>query len=178
MESPMTLKSLLFAAALAFAPVAAAAHEYTLGALVIGHPMAFETPAHAMAGGGFLTVTNTGTAPDRLVGARSAAARTEIHRSVEENGVMKMLPMEEGIEIPAGGTVTLAPGGLHVMFMGLSAPLTAGAKFPVTLVFEKAGEIEVEFAIEARGDAAAGHGGHAMPGAGQGAHAGHGAPSN
>ena len=138
------------AAAAALAASAAAAHEYTLGALAVGHPYAVETPATAKTGAGYFSVTNSGTTPDRLLEIRTDLPRAEIHASeVDAQGVARMRPVE-ALEIPPGATVTLAPQGLHVMFMGLTAPLAAGASIPATLVFERAGEIAVEFKVEPR----------------------------
>jgi hypothetical protein len=132
--------------------VSAHAHDYTLGALKLGQPWARATAPSAPAGGGFLTVTNTGSTPDRLVSARSpAAGMVQIHEMKMEGNVMRMRELEHGLEIPAGGTVTLAPGGLHLMMMNLKEPLRQGTRVPVTLVFEKAGSIDVELDVEGMG---------------------------
>ena len=137
---------------------AALAHGYKLGALEIGHPWARATAPTAPAGGGFLKVTNTGTVPDRLISARSTAAKqVQIHEMKMDGNIMRMRELEQGLEIPAGATVTLAPGGLHLMLMGLVAPFEKGARVPVTLVFEKAGSIDVELAVEAMGGPAPAH---------------------
>ena len=93
-------------------------------------------------GGVFLTIINTGPA-DRLTGAASAGAdKVGLHESTNDQGVMKMRPVE-GLDVPAGGTVKLAPGGYHVMLMGLKQELTAGSRLPVTLSFQQAGKVEV-----------------------------------
>lgn len=142
-----------FAAALGAAQLClpARAHDYTLGDLRIGHPWTRATAAAGSAGGGFLTVRNTGTAPDRLLRAESPAATTvELHTHINDNGVMRMRPVPD-IPIPAGAEVTLAPGGLHVMLMGTRQKFERGARIPLTLVFERAGRIEVELAVEAAG---------------------------
>lgn len=111
-------------------------------------------------GAGFMTLRNAGTAPDRLVSARAAIARTvELHTHIHDNGVMRMRPVP-AIEVPARGEVQLRPGGFHLMLIGLTAPLRQGERIPVTLVFERAGEVQVELAVEsagARGPAAGGH---------------------
>jgi copper(I)-binding protein len=78
------------------------------------------------------------------------AREVQIHTMNMDGGVMRMRPVEGGLAIPAGGRVVLQPGGLHLMFMELSAPLVAGSTFPVTLRFANAGDIKVEFNIEAR----------------------------
>ncbi|MHA3977288.1 copper chaperone PCu(A)C [Halovulum sp. GXIMD14794] len=159
------MKRFLIPALLLAVPAfASQAHEYTLGDLVIDHPMAFETAPMARAGGGYLTVTNNGDTADALVDVRADYPRVEIHESVEKDGVARMQHVER-IEIPAGKTVELAPGGYHVMFMGLDDDnrFVEGTKVPATLIFETAGEVEVEFSIEARtggGQVHDGHGGH------------------
>ena len=146
------LRSAAIAALAAFAAVSAHAHDYTHGTLQIVHPWARATPPSAKAGGGYVTVINKGTAADRLVGARSAAAdKVEIHEMRMEGTIMRMRELDKGVELPAGATVTLMPGGYHIMFMGLKAPFQKDVRVPVTLVFEKAGPIEVEFTVEAMG---------------------------
>ena len=105
-------------------------------------------------GGGFLTITNKGTTPDRLIAARSPVSlKVEVHEMKMAGSVMRMREVDGGIEIPPGATVTLKPGGYHIMFMELKAPLAQGGKVPVTLVFEKAGSIDVELKTEAAGAA-------------------------
>jgi hypothetical protein len=126
----------------------AIARDYTLGALQIGQPWARATPPTAPSGGGFLTITNKGTAPDRLVSASSpAAGAVQVHEMKMEGSIMRMREVEKGLEIPPGATVTLAPGGLHLMMMGLKVPFKKDEKVPVTLVFEKAGKIDVELDV-------------------------------
>jgi copper(I)-binding protein len=128
------------------------AHSYKLGALEIGYPWARATPPTAPAGGGYLTIKNAGTAPDRLVEVRSpAAAAAQIHEMKMEGNVMRMRELAGGLEITPGATVALAPGGLHLMLMGLKAPFKQGEKVPLTLVFEKAGSIDIELTVVAMG---------------------------
>ncbi|CAD0184948.1 hypothetical protein RUESEDTHA_01831 [Ruegeria sp. THAF57] len=114
----------------------------------------------AKAGAAFMMIQNLGETDDRLIAAESdVAARVELHtHQVDDNGVAKMLHVEEGFVIPAGETHMLKRGGDHVMFMGISAPFEQGATVPVTLVFEKAGEIVVDIPVdlERKGD----HGSH------------------
>jgi periplasmic copper chaperone A len=129
-----------------------------LAVLEIADPWARATPPSAPAGGGFLKITNTGTTPDRLVSASSPGADiVQVHEMKMDGNVMRMREVEKGLEIPAGGSVTLAPGGYHLMMMGLKAPFKQGASVPVTLVFEKAGKIDVELAVEAMGASHATH---------------------
>ncbi len=150
------LRRTLMLAALAATAIAvpAVAHDYKVGALEISHPWTRATPPSAKAGGGFLVIENKGTTPDRLVSAQSnAAQKVEIHEMKMDGNVMRMRELAGGLEIPPGGTVTLKPGGLHIMFMELKAPFAKDAKVPVTLVFEKAGKIDVDFSVEAMGSA-------------------------
>jgi copper(I)-binding protein len=100
-------------------------------------------------GAAYLAVSNAGSEADRLLGARSGvAARVELHTHANDNGVMRMRPLDGGIEVPAGGTAALAPGGDHIMLMDLKAPLAEGDSFPLTLVFERAGEITVDVKVK------------------------------
>ncbi|MBK1624897.1 copper chaperone PCu(A)C [Afifella marina] len=148
----MRLVTKLFAAAFVFAATPALAHGYKLGNLEIGHPWTRATPPSATAGGGFLKITNTGDEDDRLVSASSPiSGRVELHTMDMSGGVMKMRQLEDGIPVPAGATVELKPGSLHVMFIDLTAPIEEGANVPVTLTFEKAGSVDVEMSATAVG---------------------------
>jgi periplasmic copper chaperone A len=130
----------------------AGAHEYTLGSLKIGHPWARATPKGATIGGGYLKITNNGTALDRLVGGTSEVSKGfELHEMSMDNGVMKMRAMDKGVEIAAGQTIEFKPGGYHIMFVGLKKPLEKGQRVKATLDFEKAGKVDVEFLIESIG---------------------------
>lgn len=141
----------LAALALLVAPVAQA-HEYTLGKLMIGHPWSRATVPGVKVGGGYLTIENRGSEPDRLVSVQVPfAERTELHESSVENGVAKMREIEGGIAIPPGGALAFEPGGKHLMFIGLRQALTKGEKLKGELTFEKAGKIEVDFNVEAAG---------------------------
>jgi periplasmic copper chaperone A len=131
---------------------AAIASDYKVGPLEIAQPWARATPPSAPAGGGFLTITNTGSTSDRLVSARSPAADlVQVHEMKMDGSVMRMREVEKGLEIPAGKSVTLAPGGYHLMMMGLKGPLKQGSSVPVTLVFEKAGSVDVQLKVEGLG---------------------------
>lgn len=154
------MNRLLAAIAALVLPAFASAHDYSAGALEIIHPMAFETAPAARAGGGYLTIVNTGEDGDALIEVRAGFPRVMLHRSEEENGIARMKHVDR-IAIPAGETVALEPGGYHIMFMGLDgSPFESGNTFPATLVFESAGEVEVEFKIEARGGEAPDQSGH------------------
>ncbi|MGQ3355723.1 MAG: DUF1775 domain-containing protein [Phreatobacter sp.] len=131
------------------------------GSLTIAQPWTRATPGGARVAGGYLTVTNTGTAPDRLVGGSAAfAERVEIHEMATQNGVMTMRALGNGLAIAPGQTVELKPGGLHVMFMGLRTQLTEGQSVKVTLEFEKAGKVEVDLAVGGLGARSAPAGEH------------------
>jgi copper(I)-binding protein len=99
-------------------------------------------------GAGYVQIQNKSTQTDRLISATTAnVGRVELHTIINENGVAKMRQVQ-GIDVPAGASATLAPGGFHIMFMGLNAPFKAGEIVPVTLRFEKAGEVNVNFEIK------------------------------
>jgi hypothetical protein len=146
------------ASLLAASATPARAHDYKLGNLEIGNPWTRATPGGAKAGGGYMKLVNSGAAADRLVGARSPAAdKVEIHEMRMDGNIMRMRELDKGLELPAGATVELKPGGYHLMFTGLRAPLAKDARVPVTLVFEKAGAIDVEFIVQAMGAAEPAH---------------------
>jgi copper(I)-binding protein len=128
----------------------ASAHEVKIGTLVVTDLWTRATPPGAPAAGGFLTITNTGTETDRLVAASSELGPCSLHETVTENGIASMRPVD-GIEIPAGGTVKLAPGGYHIMIEGLTQPLAEGGEAPISLTFEKAGSVDTFLHVEAIG---------------------------
>ncbi|MCK8783445.1 copper chaperone PCu(A)C [Roseomonas sp. NAR14] len=152
-----------------------------LGALLLA-PLALATPARAAditvegpwaraavqggTGGVFLTLRNAGAQPDRLLSAASPVARAaELHETVRDGEVMRMRPVT-AIEVPAGGTVTLRPGSLHLMLVRLSQALRQGTTVPVTLNFERGGSLTVQAEVRAAGAGGGmphgdhGHGGH------------------
>ncbi|MEM9708086.1 MAG: copper chaperone PCu(A)C [Pseudomonadota bacterium] len=139
----------ILALSLALAALPASAHEFKIADLVIGHPFATPTTASAKAGAGYMEITNRGDTPDRLVAVEAAFPQVMLHASVEKDGVARMVHLHEGVELLPGETVRFAPGGLHVMFMGLKGdPFEDGEKVPATLVFEKAGRLDVTFNVE------------------------------
>ena len=142
----------MLASVLAFIAATATAHEYKLGALEIKHPWSRATPKGASVAGGYLKIINTGTTPDRLIGGSVAVAgKFEIHEMRLVNGVMQMRPLANGIEIKPGQTVELKPGSYHLMFVDLKTPFEQGKRVKGTLIFEKAGSIEIEYVVEAVG---------------------------
>lgn len=157
-------------AVLALAPQFALARDFTAGPLIIQSPWARATPGGAQVAGGYVTILNTGTAPDRLLGGSIATATIfELHTMSTVGGVMQMRPAG-ALEIPAGGRLTLDPSARHIMFTGLKRGFKKGEAIDGTLVFERAGTVPVQFEVEAIGakapaaSAAAAHAGHAMPG--------------
>jgi hypothetical protein len=128
------------------------AATFRLGDLTVTSPWTRATPGGAKIAGGYLKITNNGTTPDRFVGAKSAQAdHVEIHEMSMSDGVMKMRPLPNGLEIKPGETVELKSGGYHLMFMDLKQPLKQGDTFKVRLQFEKAGSLDVDFNVNALG---------------------------
>ncbi len=147
------------------ATTAANADDYTQGGLVISHPMTFETAPNVNVAGGYMSIENISAEDDMLLEVRvPSVPRVELHLSeTDANGVARMT-RQDGIPVLSGETVTLQPGGLHVMFMGLGGdPFELGEKITATLVFERAGAMDIEFNVEERGAATHGsmdHSGH------------------
>lgn len=155
----MFARRLFLAAAVSVLALPATAQDYKIGSLEITTPWSRATPPSARTGGGFMTITNKGTTADRLVTARSSVSdKVEIHEVQMDGSVMRMRELAKGLEIPPGATVMLKPGGYHIMFMELKAPFAKDAKVPLTLVFEKAGSLDVQLNVEAMGVMPQGHG--------------------
>jgi copper(I)-binding protein len=155
----MFARRLFLTAAVSLIALPAAAQDYKLGSLEITTPWTRATAPTARTGGGFMTITNKGTTADRLVSARSTVSeKVEIHEMQMDGSVMRMRELAKGLDIPPGATVMLKPGSYHIMFMELKAPLAKDAKVPVTLVFEKAGSIDVQLNVQAMGAMPQGHG--------------------
>jgi copper(I)-binding protein len=121
----------------------------TVGDITVSGAWTRATPPRAKAGGAFLKIENAGSTDDRLVSASApVSARTEIHEMAVTDGIMTMREMKDGIVVPAGATVELKPGGYHVMFLDLTQPMKQDENVPVTLTFEKAGEVTLNFKVE------------------------------
>jgi periplasmic copper chaperone A len=163
------MKKLLVGLAAIMALVLAApasAEDVKAGDLVITQAWTRATPNGAKIAGGYLTIENKGTAPDRLLGGSGAVAgKIEVHEMSMDNGVMKMRPLDKGLTIDPGKMVKLAPGGYHLMMFDLKNPLKQGDKVPLTLDFEKAGKVSVSLDVQAVGAQA--------PGGGHDDHSGH-----
>ncbi len=135
------------------------AAEYKAGSLEITQPWSRATPKGAAVAGGFMSITNKGSAPDRLIGGSSTVAgRFEVHEMSMDQGVMKMRELKSGLEIKPGQTIELKPGSYHVMLMELKHPLEAGQRFKGALAFEKAGRVDVEFVVQPLGTQGASEG--------------------
>jgi periplasmic copper chaperone A len=142
------------------------AYDYKVGALEIDRPWSRAVPKGATVAAGYLTITNTGTEPDRLIsGSTPVAGKFEVHEmSVDNKGVMRMRPVAAGVVIKPGETVELKPQSMHIMMTGLKQPIEKGKPFKGLLVFEKAGAVEVDFAVEGLGATpATAHDMHNMP---------------
>jgi len=178
-ETPLSKQRFLMVvfaatATLAGSTIAARAAEYDVGSIHIAQPWARATPKSAKSAAGYMTITNKGSTPDRVNCVSSdASAQCQMHSMTMKGGVMKMRPVEGGLEIKPDETVTLAPSsGLHVMLETLKHPLEAGETVKATLKFDKAGTVDVEFPVVAIGapapGTAAGGGGMKMQGTGGG----------
>lgn len=141
-----SLASLVLALGLAAAP--AVAGDYTAGPIKVTTPWTRVPPPGAKVAAGFLTITNTGTEADRLLGGKVAIAdRLEVHEMKISGGVMSMRALENGLEIKPGATVVLQPGSTHLMFQELSAAPEAGKPVKGSLQFEKAGSVDIEYTV-------------------------------
>ncbi|MCF3934555.1 copper chaperone PCu(A)C [Acuticoccus sp. M5D2P5] len=131
---------------------ASAPAEHAAGDLTIGTPWMRQPPPGADVAGGYMTITNDGTADDRLLAASVPFASTvEVHEMAVNDGTMTMRAVDGGLMIPAGAAVELAPGGYHIMMMGLTEAPRAGDTVPITLEFENAGTITVDLAVAPMG---------------------------
>jgi copper(I)-binding protein len=150
---------LLFTLVTAPAPIAwaqTASGTHRAGAIIIEAPWSRATPGGARVAGGYMRITNTGSVPDRLVGGSTVVAeRFEVHRSTVADGIARMEPVTGGLEIGPGQTVELKPGTMHAMFVDLRQGLKPGDAVKGTLVFEKAGTIQIEYQVGGIGAQAA-----------------------
>ncbi len=146
--------ALLAAPALALLAAPALAHDFKAGAIEIEQPWSRATAATGQTGAAFMVLNNEGQTADRLVSVTSPVAdKVQLHTSIMDNGVMEMREVE-AVELPADTEVKLAPGGLHLMLIGLKEPLARHKSFPLSLTFEKAGSVTIDVAIQGPGDTA------------------------
>jgi copper(I)-binding protein len=148
------LKSLKTAAIALIAVIASPlslAHDYEAGKIHIDHPWSREAPPNAPVIGGFFQLTNHGDSEDALIAAESPiAGHVEIHTHKKEDGVMKMIKIDE-VRVPANDSVLFKPGSFHLMIFNPTQALKEGDRFPMTLTFKNAGKVEVEMAVEKQG---------------------------
>jgi hypothetical protein len=150
------IRKLLLAAPLVLAAACVQAADVKAGDLTVKDAVMRPTPGGSTNTAAYLTVENGGKAADTLVSAScGCAAKVEIHEMSMAGGVMRMRRLDQGVVVPAGGSVALKSGGSHVMVMGLKAPLVSGQTVPMTLTFAKAGKVTVPFRVAA---AMGGHG--------------------
>ena len=147
------IKEIAFATALTAAAFISAgsghAADVTIGNLTISGPWSRQSPMAGNVAAGFMTITNAGSEDDRLVKATaSISGNVQLHDMKIEGDVMKMVEIPEGIVIPAGGTVELKPRSLHVMFLDMPAQPKEGDTFTGTLVFEKAGSVDIAYEVK------------------------------
>ena len=146
----LRLLGIAFLAALFGAP--ACAEDIKAGDLVISQAWSRATPGGAKIGGGYMTIENKGTTPDRLIHCSGdIAGKVEVHEMSMKNGVMTMRPLDNGLAIEPGKTVKLAPGGFHLMLFDLKSPLKQGDKVAITLEFEKAGKVMISLDVGSLG---------------------------
>ena len=133
------------------------AHDFKVGDITIGHPWARATPPRIPTGAAYMVFENMG-ANDRLIMATSpAAAEVQFHENQQDGNVLQMRQVDS-LRIPTGTTVTLKPSTMHLMLVGLKQPMKVGTKVPLTLVFEKAGSVTVELAVDKAGALGSGEG--------------------
>lgn len=150
--NPILRNSLLAASLLNALPLAADDGDTVAAApsITVTEVWSRPTAAGAGTGAGFLRIRNGGDQPERLLGASSArAAKVELHQLVEHDEVVGMRPLADGLAIPPGGEVRLAPSGTHLMLIDLQAPLVLGERVPLSLRFAQAGEVPVALHVEA-----------------------------
>jgi periplasmic copper chaperone A len=150
--SKLIVRAILCVSVLSCFAAPARAEEVKAGDLVITQAWSRATPGGAKVGGGYLTIENKGSAPDRLMGGSADVAdKVQVHEMAMNNGVMTMRPLDKGLVIEPGKTVKLAPGGYHLMLLDLKSPLKQGDKLPVTLEFEKAGKVALSLDVQSIG---------------------------
>ena len=143
------LRTVLVVLAVWLTAAVAPAQEFRAGAITISKVWTREIPAGAKIGAGFMTITNTGKEPDTLIGGSiPIAGKIEVHEMSMDRGMMKMRRLDPGLTIKPGQTVVLRPGSFHLMFLEVAQGPKRGAPVKGTLVFEKAGGIEVEYGVE------------------------------
>lgn len=137
------------------------AHEVKAKGLKLEHPWIRATPAGVKVTAGYVEITNSGPAADRLIGTTlKGAGKGELHETVVTDGIARMRPLADGLTIAPGATLTLKPGGAHIMFLDLTRTFEEDGYVDGTLEFETAGTLKIEFFVEAPAKASSGHEGH------------------
>lgn len=127
----------------------ALAHKVKSKTIELSHPWVRAMPSGVTVTAGYAKITNTGAEPDSLIGAAlDGAAEGTLHAAVTEGDATSMRSLKDGIELPAGATVTLSTGGAHIMFTGVAKPLEPETYVPGSMTFKKAGKIKMEFYVE------------------------------
>lgn len=160
MNKPAKIKYLIVISLIAFS-FPSQAEEYRAADLIVADPWSRPLPEVSVNGAAYMSIHNQGTKPDRITGAVSEIAENvEIHTHVNQDGLMKMVHLADGAELPPGEMVMFQPGGLHVMLLGLTTPLKVGTEYKLTLLFEVAGELEVVARVEERESSGMKHSSH------------------
>jgi copper(I)-binding protein len=121
---------------------------YRIGAIVVEAPWSREAPGGVKRAVGYMRITNTGQHPDRLVGGTAATTgRLEVHQSTTSDGLTQMQAIKDGLVIGPGESVELKPGAMHGMLVDLPRGPKAGEIIKGTLMFERAGAIEIEYQV-------------------------------
>jgi len=150
------IRLLAMAAMPLMALTAASADDIRAGDLSIDDAWSRPAPVEGATGVVYLEIENKGKEPDRLVAAKTPVAEnTELHESTEEAGVAKMRPLADGIKVPPNSEIKLKPRGMHIMLLGLKQKLEEGQSFPMTLTFEKQGDVGIEVEVKSGGKAGA-----------------------
>lgn len=135
--------------------------EFKAGAIKVEAPWIRATPAGAQVAGGYMKIENAGKEADRLLGGTTAiAGKFEIHEMKMSGSVMRMRELDKGLELRPGQSVELKPGSYHAMLTDLKQPAKAGDKVKGTLVFEKAGKVEIEYTVRGMAGGAGGSSSH------------------
>ena len=144
------LNTLVVLAALLLPACLANAHDYKAGELQIAHPWSLELPPNAPTVAAYFEVRNSGASADRLLSVDSpVAGLAQLHEHVQHNDLMKMQQVLS-VDIPAGGHIRFAPMAYHVMLLELKdrSLLRDGQRFPLTLHFEKSGDVTIEVSVQ------------------------------
>ncbi|GEO37580.1 hypothetical protein SAE02_17280 [Skermanella aerolata] len=141
----------------------AGAHGYKAGSIEVEHPWARSTAPSAPSGAVYMVLSNEGKDADRLISASTPIAeKAELHTHIADDGIMRMRPVS-AVEVVPGSPTPFAPGGLHVMLLGLKQSLVSGKAFPLTLNFEKSGSVTIQVEIQGAGAMQPSHGGSELP---------------